>query len=122
MNGVPVDTRTDELQIMYQNSIAFSLSIILQTQSEFDKITSEEIENDICSERQVVGLCYALEWFQRALFFIVMQNKLRVRRIHINRELSNALDKPLRSHKKTMEITERIDVLLDMKERANGAY
>ena len=43
-------------------------SIILVTQKYFDKIISEEIENDIRSERQVLEPCYApsLERFQRA--------------------------------------------------------
>ena len=33
MNGVPVDTRLDEFQVMYQNFIAYPLSIILETQA-----------------------------------------------------------------------------------------
>ena len=66
VNGVPVDTRSDEFQIMYQNFIAYPPSIILETQSELDKIISEEIENDIRSERQVIGPCYALKRLQRA--------------------------------------------------------
>ena len=36
MNGVPVDTRSDEFQVMYQNFIVYPPSIILETQSEFD--------------------------------------------------------------------------------------
>ena len=86
MNGVPVDTSSDEFQVIYLNFIAYPPSIILETQSEFDKIISEEIENDIRSERQVPGPCYALERFQRAL--IKMQNKLCLKRVHINKELS----------------------------------
>ena len=66
MNGVPVDTRSDEFQTMFQNFIAYPPSIILETQSELDKIISEEIENDIRSERQVIGPCYALKRLQRA--------------------------------------------------------
>ncbi len=93
MNVVPVDTRSDELQIMYQNVIAYSPSIVLETMSELDKIISEEIENDIRSERQVLGPCYALERFQRAS--IVMQIKLWMKRVHwqINKELSYFISK-----------------------------
>ena len=36
MNGVPVDMRSDEFQVMYQNFIAYPPSIILETQSELD--------------------------------------------------------------------------------------
>jgi hypothetical protein len=120
MNGVPVDTRAEEFQIMYQNFIAYPPSIVLETMSELDKIISEEIENDIRSERQVLGPCYALERFQRAL--IVMQNKLWVKRVQINKELSDLIAKPLRSHQQVMELSERLDLLLGMKERANGSY
>ena len=42
---------------MYQNFIAYPLSIILETKSELDKIINEEIENDIRSERQEIGPC-----------------------------------------------------------------
>ena len=68
MNGVPVDTSSDEFQVMYQNFIAYPPSIILETHSELDKIINEEIENDPRSERQELGPCYALEQLQRALF------------------------------------------------------
>ena len=73
MNGVPVDTRLDEFQVMYQNFIAYHPSIILETQAELDKIINEEIENNTRSERQELGPCYALERIQRAL--IIMQNR-----------------------------------------------
>ncbi len=105
---------------MYQNFIAYPPSIVLETMSELDKIISEEIENDIRSERQVLEPCYALERFQRAL--IVMQNKLWMKRVQINKELSNLIAKPLRSHQQVMELSERLDLLLGKKERANGSY
>lgn len=120
MNGVPVDTRSDEFQTMYQNFIAYPSSIILETQAELDKIISEELENDIRSERHELGPCYALERLQRAL--IIMQNKLWSKRVQINKELSDIIAKPLRSNRQVMELSERLDVLLGMKERANGAY
>ena len=122
MNGVPVDTRLDEFQAGYQNFIAYPPSIILETQSELDKIINEEIENNIRSERQVVGPsgCYALEQFQRAL--IIIHKKPRSKRAQVNKQLSNLIARPLRSHKQVMELTKRIDLLLGMKERANGAY
>ena len=93
--------RLDEFQVMYQNFLAFPSSIVLETQSESDKISSEEIKNDSRSERQVLGPCYALKRFQRAL--IVMQNKVWLRRVHINRELSELIEKPLRAHKQVKE-------------------
>ncbi len=93
-----LDTRAEEFQMMYQNFIAYPPSIVLETMSELDKIISEEIENDIRSERQVLGPCYAFERFQRAL--IVMQNKLWMKRVQINKELSYLIAKPLRSHSK----------------------
>ena len=89
--------------MMYQNFIAYPPSIVLEGMSELDKIISEEIENDIRSERQVLGPCYALERFQRAL--IVMQNKLWVKRVQINKELSDLIAKPLRSHQQVMELS-----------------
>ena len=61
MNGVTVNTRSDEFQVMYQNFIAYPPSIILETQSELDKIINEEIQNDIRSERQELRPCYTLE-------------------------------------------------------------
>jgi hypothetical protein len=88
--------------------------------SELNKIISEEIENDTCSERQVFGPCYALELFQRAL--IVMQNKLWMKRVQINKELSDFMAKPLRSHQQVMELSKRLNLLLGMNERANWAY
>ena len=87
--------------------------------SELDKIISEEIENDIRSEHQVLGPCYALERFQRAL--IVMQNKLWVKLVQINKELSYLIAKPLCSHQQVMELSERLNLLLGMKKRANGS-
>ena len=50
-----------------------------------------------------------------------MQNKLWSKRVQINKELSYSIAKPLCSNKQVMELTERIDLLLGMKERANGA-
>ncbi len=41
-------------------------------------------------------------------------------RVTINREISNSIAKPLRSHKQVLELSEPLDLLLGMKER--GAY
>ena len=68
--------------------------------SELDKLISEEIKNDIRSEHQVLGPCYALERLQRAL--IVMQNKLWMKQVQINKELSYLIAKPLSSHQQVM--------------------
>ncbi len=51
-----------------------------------------------------------------------MKNKLWVKRVYNNKELSSTIERPLRSHKQVMKLTQRIDLLLGMKERANGAY
>ncbi len=48
MSGVPVDTRSDAFQIMYQNFIAFPPSLHMETQAKIDEFISEEFEND-CS-------------------------------------------------------------------------
>ena len=53
---------------------------------------------------------------QRAL--IIMKNKFWSKRVQINKELSDVIAKPLCSNKQVMELTERIDLLLVMKERA----
>ncbi len=105
---------------MYQNFIAYPPSIVLETMSELDNIISEEIKNDIRSERKVLGQCYALKRFQCAL--IVMQNKLWMKRVQINKKLSYLIAKPLCSHQQVMELSLRLDLLLGMKERANGSY
>ena len=51
-----------------------------------------------------------------------MQNKLWSKRVQINKEMSDIIAKPLRSNRQVMELSERLDVLLGMKERANGVY
>ncbi len=50
-----------------------------------------------------------------------MQNKLWMKRVQINKELSDLIAKPLRSHQEVTEPSERLKLLLGMKERANGA-
>jgi hypothetical protein len=47
MSAVPVDTRSDEFQIMYQNFIVFPPSLHMETQAKIDKYISEEFENNI---------------------------------------------------------------------------
>jgi hypothetical protein len=54
MSGVPVDTRSDAFQIMYQNFIAFPPSLHIETQAKIDEFISEEFENDIQSGRQTL--------------------------------------------------------------------
>ncbi len=49
-----------------------------------------------------------------------LQNKLMLRRTQINKELSDWIAKPVRTHKQEMEYRERLKLLLSMKERANG--
>ncbi len=49
MSGVPVDTRSDAFQIMYQNFIVLPPSLHMETQAKIDEFISEEFENDIRS-------------------------------------------------------------------------
>ncbi len=53
---------------------------------------------------------------------MTLQIKLMLRRTQINKELSDWIAKPVRSHnlKQVMEYRERLELLLSMKERANG--
>jgi len=118
MSGVPVDTRSSAFQIMYQNFIMFPPSLHMETQAKIDEFISEEFENDIRSGRQILGPLYALERLQAIK--VALQNKLMLRRTQINKELSDWIAKPVRSHRQVMEYRERLELLLSMKERANG--
>ena len=51
---------------------------------------------------------------------VTLQNKLMLRRTQINKEQSDWIAKPVRSHKQVMEYRERLELLLSMNERANG--
>ncbi len=51
---------------------------------------------------------------------MTLQNKLMLRRTQINKELSDWIAKPVCSHKQVMEYLELLELLLSMKERANG--
>ena len=82
-------------------------------------VISEEIENDVRSERQVLGNCHATERIQRAQ--IVLQTKLLLKRNQTNKDLSYLNAKPLRTHTEVMESINCTDRLLGMKELANGA-
>ena len=113
-----MDTRSDAFQIMCQNFITFPSSLHIETQAKIDEFISEEFENDIRSGRQTLGPLYALERLQGIK--VTLQNKLMLRRTQINKELSDWIAKPVRSHKQVMEYHERLELLLSMKERANG--
>jgi hypothetical protein len=84
MSGVPVDTRSDAFQIMYQNCIAFLPSLHMETQAKIDEFISEEFENDIRSGRQTLGPLYAVERLQEIK--IALQNKLMLRRTQIKKK------------------------------------
>jgi hypothetical protein len=118
MSGVPVDTRSDVFQIMYQNFIAFSASLPMETQAKVDGFISEEFENDIRSGRKILRTLCAVERLQEIK--ITLQNKLMLRRTQINKELSIWIAKPVRSQEQVMEYHECLELLLSMKERANG--
>ena len=120
MYGVPVDTRSDDFKDTYQNIRSYPPSLIMETQYWLDKIINEEIKNDIRSDRQLLGPCHATERLQRAQ--IVLQNKLMPKWTQINKDLSNVIAKPLCTHKQIIELIERVNLLLSMKELANGAY
>ncbi len=61
MTRVTLDTRLDQFQMMYQNSISYPWSLKfenrswVETKAEIDKIISEEIENNTHSDRQWLG-------------------------------------------------------------------
>jgi hypothetical protein len=118
MSGVPVDTRSDAFQIMYQNFIAFPPSLHMETQAKIDEFISEEFGNDIRSGRQSLGPPYAVERSEEIK--ITLQNKLMLHRTQINKELSDWIAKPVCSHKHVMEYRKRLELLLSMKECANG--
>jgi hypothetical protein len=118
MSGVPVDTRSDAFQIMYQNFIAFPPSLHMEKKVKIDEFISEEFENDIQWGRQTLGPLYAVELLQEIK--VTLQNKLMLCRTQINKELSYWIAKPVRSHNQVMEYSERLELLLSMKERANG--
>jgi hypothetical protein len=118
MSGLPVDTRSNAFQIMYQSFISFPPSFHMETQAKIDEFISEEFENDIRSGRQILGPLYAVERLQEIK--ITLQNKLMLHRTQINKELSDWIAKPVRSHKQVMEYSKRLELLLSMKERANG--
>ncbi len=90
----------------------------METQAKLDEFISEEFENDIRSGRQTLGPLYAVERLQGIK--ITLQNKFMLCRTQINKELSNWIAKPVRSHNQVMEYRERLELLLSMKERANG--
>ncbi len=83
MSGVPVDTRSDAFQIMYQDFIAFPPSLHMETQAKINEYISEEFENGILSGRQTLGPLYAVENLQEIK--ITYQSKLMLRRTQINR-------------------------------------
>ncbi len=65
-----------------------------------------------------MGPPYAVERLQEIK--VALQNKLMLRRTQINKELSDWIARPAHSHKQVMEYHERLELLLSMKERANG--
>jgi hypothetical protein len=97
-----------------------------ETQAKIDEFISEEFENDIRSGRQTLGPLYAVERLQEIKVTLHCRvcrtrfNKLMLRRTQINKELSDWIAKPVRSHKQVIEYCERLELLLSMKERANG--
>ncbi len=83
MPGVPVGTRSDTFQIIYQNFIAFPPSLHMETQAKIDESMSEEFENDIRSGRQNMGPLYAVQRSQEIK--VTLQNKLMLCRTQINK-------------------------------------
>jgi hypothetical protein len=58
MSGVPVDTRSNAFQMMYQNFLVFYPSVHMETRAKIDAILSKEIENEVWQGRQTLGaLC-----------------------------------------------------------------
>ncbi len=65
-----------------------------------------------------MGPLHAVERLQEIK--VTLQNKLMLRRTQINKELSDWIARPVRSHKQVLEYRDRLELLLSMKERANG--
>jgi hypothetical protein len=61
---------------------------------------------------------YAIEHLQHIK--VILQNKLTIRRSEISRQLIECINTPVRSHKQVMQYSERLELLISMKERANG--
>ncbi len=115
MSGVPVDTRSDAFQIVYQSFkfIVVPPSLHLDTQAKTDEFISEEFENDIRSGSQTFGPLYAVERLQEIK--VTLHNKLMLSRTQINKDLSDWIAKPVRSHKQLMEYRKRfLELLLSM--------
>ncbi len=70
------------------------------------------------SGRQTLGPLHAVERLQEIK--VTLQNKLMLRRTQINKELRNWIARPACSHKQVMEYRKLLELLLSMKERANG--
>jgi hypothetical protein len=90
----------------------------METQAKIDEFIGDEFENDILSGSQTLRPLYAVERLQEIK--VTLQNKLMLCRTQINKELSGWIAKPVRSHKQVMEYRERLELLLSMKEQANG--
>jgi hypothetical protein len=61
---------------------------------------------------------YALEHLQHIK--VILQNKLTICRSAINQQLIQCTHTPVRSHKQAMTYRERLELLICMKERAQG--
>ena len=118
MSGTPVDILSPSFQTIYQNFICYPPSLHMETQSKINDIIGEEIVQELRTGRQQVGMFYAIEFLQHCK--IVLQNKLSIRRAEISRQLIQCISTPVRSHKQAMVYRERLELLIGMKERANG--
>jgi hypothetical protein len=118
MSGTPVNVLSPCFQTIYQNFICYPPSLHLETQSKIDEIIGEEIEKELRTGRKQVGMFYAIEHLQHIK--VVLQNKLTIRRSEISRQLIECINTPVRSHKQVMQYRERLELLISMKERANG--
>ncbi len=77
----------------------------METQAKIDEFIIEEFENDIRSDRQTVGPLYAVGRLQEIK--VTLHHKLMLSWTQINKELSNWIARPVRSHKQVMEFRER---------------
>ena len=69
----------------------------METNAKIYEIISEESENDLRSDRKVLGPHCVVERLQSTQ--IVLQNKLVLRRSQIKKELNYLIAKPLHTHK-----------------------
>jgi hypothetical protein len=66
MSGIPIDILSLSFQTIYQNFICYPPALHMETQSKINNIIGEEMEQELRSGRNKVGVFYALMVFLMA--------------------------------------------------------